>query len=256
MRKSKRNQLTGGEGTPVENAPQRARPPCCWGPHAAAVEGIAGTGDEWAEEIAGPVIGAGTGVAVGIAVGPTTNTDLPLTHLPWTRPRVGPQTGKAPHASTELTWLRSPGSAISWKTRTMEGTTSQAAASPHHEQALVEVQVRVPEAPPMLHRLGGPRPLLLLSLTAPGQSWAPETAVQGHTDSVEAPWQLVSGGPEAAHTHLHRLRARALGHLLPSQPSTSLSLGFGNGLGLGGPGARGITTATAEQQGKKKPMAK
>ena len=65
---------------------------------------------------------------------------------------------------------------------------------PHHEQALVKVQVSVAEASPMLDRLGGYLALLLLFLTAPGQSRTPQTAVKGHADGVEAPWQLVSGG--------------------------------------------------------------
>lgn len=68
MRKSKQNQLTGGEETPGENVPQRALLLCCWGPHVAAVGGIAGTGAEWAEDGAGPVTGAGAGVAVGLVV--------------------------------------------------------------------------------------------------------------------------------------------------------------------------------------------
>ncbi len=69
MRKSKQSQLTGGEETPGENVPQRALLLCCWGPHAAAVGGITGVGDEWAGDGAGPVIGAGAGVAVGLGVG-------------------------------------------------------------------------------------------------------------------------------------------------------------------------------------------
>lgn len=69
MRKSKRNRLTGGEETPGESVPQRALLLCCWGPCAAAVGGTAGTGDEWAEDGAGPATGAGAGVAVGLGVG-------------------------------------------------------------------------------------------------------------------------------------------------------------------------------------------
>lgn len=64
MRKSKRNQLTGGEETPGENVPQRALLLYCWGPHEARVGGTTGTGDEWAVDRAGTVMGAGAGVAV------------------------------------------------------------------------------------------------------------------------------------------------------------------------------------------------
>lgn len=69
MRKSKQNQLTGGEETPGENVPQRALLLCCWGLHAAAVGGITGSGGEWAEDGAGPVMGVEAGVAVGLVVG-------------------------------------------------------------------------------------------------------------------------------------------------------------------------------------------
>lgn len=68
MRRSKQNQLTGGEATPGENVPQRALLLGCWGQHEAAVEGITETGDEWAEDGGGSVTGAGAGVAVGLGV--------------------------------------------------------------------------------------------------------------------------------------------------------------------------------------------
>lgn len=44
-----------------------------------------------------------------------------LTHLPSTKPRLGPQAGNAAQANAELTWLLSPGAVISWKTSTVEG---------------------------------------------------------------------------------------------------------------------------------------
>lgn len=70
MRKSTRNQLTGGEETPGENALQRALLPCCWGPCAAAVVGgNTGTGDDWAEDGAGSAMEAGAGEAGGLVVG-------------------------------------------------------------------------------------------------------------------------------------------------------------------------------------------
>lgn len=57
----------------------------------------------------------------------------------------------------------------------------------HQEQVVVNVQVSVADAAPVFHGLSGHSPLLLPLLAAQGQSWTPETAVKGHTDSVEAP---------------------------------------------------------------------
>lgn len=68
MRKSKQNQLTGGEETPCENVPQQALLLCCWGPHVAAVGGITGTGAGCAEDGAQPALGAVVGLAVGFGV--------------------------------------------------------------------------------------------------------------------------------------------------------------------------------------------
>lgn len=66
MKKSKRNQLTGGEETLGENVPQLLL--CCWGLHVAVVGGITGTGDEWAEDGAQSVMRDGAGVAVCLGV--------------------------------------------------------------------------------------------------------------------------------------------------------------------------------------------
>lgn len=62
------------------------------------------------------------------------------------------------------------------------------------EQALVDVQLCVVEVAPVLHRLCGPSPLLLLQ-TGPGEGGASQTAVEGHTEAVEAPGQLVPDCP-------------------------------------------------------------
>lgn len=50
---------------------------------------------------------------------------------------------------------------------------SSSLKNPHHDQALVNVQVSVVEAALMLHRLSGHRPLLLLLPTEPGQRRTP-----------------------------------------------------------------------------------
>ena len=64
MRKSKRNQLTGGEATPDENVPWWAPLLCNWGLYTAAV----GSGDEWAEERVETVLGAEAVVVAGYLV--------------------------------------------------------------------------------------------------------------------------------------------------------------------------------------------
>lgn len=74
-----------------------------------------------------------------------------LTHLPWMWQRLGPQTGNAPQARTELqTRLLCSGAAMSWNTRTVEGTSSQAAGTVwrhirrHHSGEVESPQARTP----------------------------------------------------------------------------------------------------------------
>lgn len=69
MKKSKQNQLTGGEETPAENVPQQALLLCCRCLLAAAGGGITGSGDAQAEDEDGTVMRAGTALAVGCDVG-------------------------------------------------------------------------------------------------------------------------------------------------------------------------------------------
>lgn len=57
----------------------------------------------------------------------------------------------------------------------------------YHEQALVNVEVGVVEAAPMLGWLSRRRPSALLLLAAPRQSWTPEMAVKCHSDGIETP---------------------------------------------------------------------
>lgn len=66
MKKSKQSQLTGGEETRSERVTQWALLLCCWALHALAVEGMAGTVDDWIDDAAEAVIWSGAGLALGL----------------------------------------------------------------------------------------------------------------------------------------------------------------------------------------------
>lgn len=74
------------------------------------------------------------------------NPHLSVTYLPWTGLRLWSHAGKAPQASTELTWLLSPGTAISWNTRTVEGRALQTGVkSCRHGETRKSTEARKPE---------------------------------------------------------------------------------------------------------------
>lgn len=80
----------------------------------------------------------------------------------------------------------------------------------HHEQVLVYVQVRVVVPALVLNRLSGHGALAVsASLTTPRNSRSPETLVEGHADSVEAPGKFVPRRSEATNAQLDRLGNRA-----------------------------------------------
>ena len=74
----------------------------------------------------------------------------------------------------------------------------------HGVEALVNVQLRVIVAAPVLHGLGGAGPLALPQ-AGPVQGTAAQPAVEGHAHRVLAPGQLVPHRAQAMQTHLDGL---------------------------------------------------
>lgn len=88
------------------------------------------------------------------------------------------------------------------------GTCEQ--ANTHHEQVLVDVQVSVAVSTLVLDGLGEHGTLVVrASLSAPSNRRSPETPVEGHADSVEAPGEFVPRRSEATDAQLDRLRKPA-----------------------------------------------
>lgn len=75
---------------------------------------------------------------------------------------------------------------------------------------MVYVQVRVVVSALVLHRLSEYGTLVVsASLTTPRKGRSPETLVEGHADSVEAPGKFVPRRSEATDAQLDRLRKPA-----------------------------------------------